>query len=182
MNILRNRNSGNEMLSVRLYLVDVECQINLLPETMSTMVATPYVNHVATMTGGVGFEHLARFYKVPLDNNRLQNWSITYSLVSLYRRERMEDHHSLEQIHSFWHLGDSSGYRTYHSLTNRWVHMAVVDLACQCNIIFYSWCGQDYRWNDLQMHSHNGMYNDVSGYAQLCSAGVSRRLTISYRG
>lgn len=73
MNILRNRNSGNEMLSVRLCLVDVECQINLLLETMSTMVATPYVNHVATMTGGVGFEHLARFYKVPLDNNHLQN-------------------------------------------------------------------------------------------------------------
>ncbi|CAL1695234.1 unnamed protein product [Somion occarium] len=33
------------------------------PKTMSTMVATPYVNHIATMTGGVGYEHLARFYK-----------------------------------------------------------------------------------------------------------------------
>lgn len=31
---------------------------------MSTMVATPYVNHIATMTGGVGFQDLARFYKV----------------------------------------------------------------------------------------------------------------------
>ena len=27
-------------------------------------VSTPYVNHVPTMTGGVGFEDLARFYKV----------------------------------------------------------------------------------------------------------------------
>lgn len=33
------------------------------PKTMSTMVATPYVNHVATMTGGVGYDDLARFYK-----------------------------------------------------------------------------------------------------------------------
>ncbi|OAX44210.1 NTF2-like protein [Rhizopogon vinicolor AM-OR11-026] len=33
------------------------------PKTMSTMVATPYVNHVPTMTGGVGYEELARFYK-----------------------------------------------------------------------------------------------------------------------
>jgi len=31
--------------------------------TMATMVAEPYVNHVPTMTGGVGFEQLKRFYK-----------------------------------------------------------------------------------------------------------------------
>ncbi|KAH8102552.1 hypothetical protein BXZ70DRAFT_789880 [Cristinia sonorae] len=32
-------------------------------KTMGTMVAAPYVNHVPTMTGGVGFEELSRFYK-----------------------------------------------------------------------------------------------------------------------
>jgi len=31
--------------------------------TMSTMVAEPYVNHVPTMTGGVGHDELKRFYK-----------------------------------------------------------------------------------------------------------------------
>ena len=31
--------------------------------TMQTMVAEPYVNHVPTMTGGVGHDHLKRFYK-----------------------------------------------------------------------------------------------------------------------
>ncbi|MGI9523930.1 MAG: ester cyclase [Hyphomicrobiaceae bacterium] len=31
--------------------------------TMSTMVAEPYVNHVPTMTGGVGHDQLKRFYK-----------------------------------------------------------------------------------------------------------------------
>ena len=31
--------------------------------TMATMVATPYVNHVPTMTGGVGQAQLKRFYK-----------------------------------------------------------------------------------------------------------------------
>lgn len=30
--------------------------------TMATMVAEPYVNHVPTMTGGVGYDHLKRFY------------------------------------------------------------------------------------------------------------------------
>lgn len=32
-------------------------------KTMSTMVKVPYVNHVATLTGGVGHDDLARFYK-----------------------------------------------------------------------------------------------------------------------
>ena len=31
--------------------------------TMATMVAMPYVNHVPTMTGGVGHDELKRFYK-----------------------------------------------------------------------------------------------------------------------
>jgi carboxymethylenebutenolidase len=31
--------------------------------TMATMVASPYVNHIPTMTGGVGQEQLKRFYK-----------------------------------------------------------------------------------------------------------------------
>ncbi len=31
--------------------------------TMSTMVAQPYVNHIPTMTGGVGAQMLARFYQ-----------------------------------------------------------------------------------------------------------------------
>jgi len=30
--------------------------------TMATMVPEPYVNHVPTMTGGVGYEQLKRFY------------------------------------------------------------------------------------------------------------------------
>ena len=30
--------------------------------TMATMVSQPYVNHIPTMTGGVGYEQLKRFY------------------------------------------------------------------------------------------------------------------------
>ena len=30
--------------------------------TMATMVSQPYVNHIPTMTGGVGHEQLKRFY------------------------------------------------------------------------------------------------------------------------
>ena len=31
--------------------------------TMATMAAEPYVNHVPTMTGGVGYDQVKRFYK-----------------------------------------------------------------------------------------------------------------------
>jgi len=32
-------------------------------KTMATMVSTPYVNHIPTMTGGTGFRNLSLFYK-----------------------------------------------------------------------------------------------------------------------
>lgn len=34
-----------------------------VPATMATMVAEPYVNHIPTMTGGVGHKELSRFYR-----------------------------------------------------------------------------------------------------------------------
>ena len=37
--------------------------------TMTTMVDQPYVNHVPTMTGGVGHDHLKRFYKYHFVNS-----------------------------------------------------------------------------------------------------------------
>ncbi|EMD41975.1 hypothetical protein CERSUDRAFT_79580 [Gelatoporia subvermispora B] len=40
-------------------------------KTMSTMVSTPYVNHMATMTGGLGFEELARFYKYHFTSDKV---------------------------------------------------------------------------------------------------------------
>ncbi|KII93885.1 hypothetical protein PLICRDRAFT_408471 [Plicaturopsis crispa FD-325 SS-3] len=41
------------------------------PKTMSTMVPSPYVNHVPTMTGGVGYTDLARFYKHHFTNDKV---------------------------------------------------------------------------------------------------------------
>jgi len=42
-----------------------ECEFEKrdVDSTMATMVAEPYVNHVPTMTGGVGYADLHRFYK-----------------------------------------------------------------------------------------------------------------------
>jgi carboxymethylenebutenolidase len=40
-----------------------EFQTRDVDATMGTMVAAPYVNHIPTMTGGVGHDELKRFYK-----------------------------------------------------------------------------------------------------------------------
>src|SRR4029077_17631735 len=44
-----------------------------VPKTMATMVTEPYVNHVPTMTGGVGREALARFYRDHFVNSNPQD-------------------------------------------------------------------------------------------------------------
>ncbi|KAF7965894.1 hypothetical protein HWV62_40995 [Athelia sp. TMB] len=46
-------------------------------KTMATMVPSPYVNHVAAMTGGVGFHDLSRFYKVTPPDTELISVSRT---------------------------------------------------------------------------------------------------------
>ncbi|HTY55841.1 MAG TPA: dienelactone hydrolase family protein [Candidatus Binataceae bacterium] len=42
---------------------EYEFVVRDVDQTMKTMVAEPYVNHVPTMTGGVGYKELYRFYK-----------------------------------------------------------------------------------------------------------------------
>jgi carboxymethylenebutenolidase len=42
---------------------EYEFETRNVDATMATMVAEPYVNHIPTMTGGVGFKNLYRFYK-----------------------------------------------------------------------------------------------------------------------
>ncbi|OJT10108.1 hypothetical protein TRAPUB_13464 [Trametes pubescens] len=46
------------------------------------MVSTPYVNHVPTMTGGVGYQDLARFYKVTPPDTELITVSRTVLMLA----------------------------------------------------------------------------------------------------
>lgn len=43
--------------------IEFEFAVRDVPATMATMVAEPYVNHIPTMTGGVGYRELSRFYQ-----------------------------------------------------------------------------------------------------------------------
>ncbi len=42
---------------------EYEFSLRDVDQTMDTMVGEPYVNHIPTMTGGVGYEDLSRFYQ-----------------------------------------------------------------------------------------------------------------------
>jgi len=45
--------------------------------TMATMVDTPYVNHIPTMTGGVGHDELKRFYRYHFIGNNPPDLRLT---------------------------------------------------------------------------------------------------------
>lgn len=55
------------------HLWDKHCEYEFgtrdVAATMATMVAEPYVNHIPTMTGGVGYKELSRFYQHHFVNN-----------------------------------------------------------------------------------------------------------------
>jgi carboxymethylenebutenolidase len=46
-------------------------------DTMATMVAQPYVNHIPTMTGGVGYDDLHRFYSNHFVNSNPPDTALT---------------------------------------------------------------------------------------------------------
>ncbi|MGE8645238.1 dienelactone hydrolase family protein [Acinetobacter vivianii] len=48
-----------------------------VPATMATMVAEPYVNHIPTMTGGVGYKQLSRFYQYHFVHQNPKDMSLT---------------------------------------------------------------------------------------------------------
>lgn len=55
--------SGIDLVSLWEAHCRYEFETRDVNATMATMVAEPYVNHVPTMTGGVGHDQLKRFYK-----------------------------------------------------------------------------------------------------------------------
>jgi carboxymethylenebutenolidase len=55
--------SGHDLVAVWEAHCRFEFETRDVDATMATMVATPYVNHIPTMTGGVGHDQLKRFYK-----------------------------------------------------------------------------------------------------------------------
>ncbi len=55
--------AGHDLVALWDEHVRTEFETRDVDATMATMVDQPYVNHIPTMTGGVGHDHLKRFYK-----------------------------------------------------------------------------------------------------------------------
>ncbi|MCP5379303.1 MAG: ester cyclase [Novosphingobium sp.] len=89
--------------------------------TMATMVANPYVNHVPTLTGGVGQDQLRRFYKYHFIGGNPPDTSLTP--VS---RTVGEDQIVDEMIFSFTHTSMIDWMLPGVSPTGRRVEIALV--------------------------------------------------------
>lgn len=74
---------------------------------MATMVKVPYVNHVATLTGGVGYEDLARFYKYHFTTE-----TVTVSMAC--------------GVHSDAHRVVATGHRAHHRVSHWQVTASVL--------------------------------------------------------
>ena len=56
---------------------EYEFETRSVDDTMSTMVAQPYVNHIPTMTGGVGYKDLHHFYQNYFVNSNPPDTTLT---------------------------------------------------------------------------------------------------------
>lgn len=82
-------------------------------------VKVPYVNHIPTLTGGVGFDELARFYKV-CDEVEESNTFISLtstSTISLARR-CLSSLLLLESLHNIA-SGNAAGHRDHTGLSHK---------------------------------------------------------------
>ena len=57
--------------------IKFEFETRDVPATMATMVAEPYVNHIPTLTGGVGYKQLSRFYRYHFIHNNPKDMKLT---------------------------------------------------------------------------------------------------------
>ncbi len=93
--------------------------------TMGTMVAEPYVNHVPTMTGGVGYRNLSRFYRyhfIPTTPADTKLIPISRTIGS----DRVVD----EMLFSFTHDIEMDWMLPGVKPTNKYVEIPLVAIIC----------------------------------------------------
>jgi carboxymethylenebutenolidase len=93
--------------------------------TMATMVAEPYVNHIPTMTGGVGYKDLYRFYK----NHFIPKTPADTKLVPISRTigaDRVVD----EMVFSFTHDMEIDWMLPGVAPTGKYVEIPLVAIIC----------------------------------------------------
>lgn len=103
----------------------VEFETKDAAATMATMVKEPYVNHVPTMTGGIGYRDLLHFYRdyfVPGNPPSLKMKLISRTIGT----DRVVD----EMILSFRHTQEVPWILPGVAPTNKFVEVALVAIVC----------------------------------------------------
>lgn len=117
--------AGSVEVSRLLKVVTVEFMTRDAEKTMATMVEVPYVNHVPTLTGGIGKKDLYRFYRdyfIPSNPP-----SMTMKLLSrTIGVDRVVD----EMFITFKHTQEIPWLLPGIPPTNKYVEIALVGVVC----------------------------------------------------
>tara|TARA_B100001105_G_scaffold61001_1_gene47183 strand:+ start:160 stop:708 length:549 start_codon:yes stop_codon:yes gene_type:complete len=93
--------------------------------TMATMVAEPYVNHIPTLTGGVGHDHLKRFYKYHFVNSNPPDTKLI-PVSRTIGADRVVD----EMVFCFTHTCEVDWMLPGVEPTGKYVEIPVVAIVC----------------------------------------------------
>ena len=93
--------------------------------TMKTMVAEPYVNHIPTMTGGVGHDQLKRFYKHHFVNSNPDDTKLV-PLSRTVGKDRVVD----EMLFCFTHTREIDWMLPGVPPTGKYVEIPLVAIVC----------------------------------------------------
>jgi carboxymethylenebutenolidase len=96
-----------------------------LDATMATMVAEPYVNHIPTMTGGVGHDQLKRFYKYHFVNSNPPDTKLT-PISRTVGKDRVVD----EMLFSFTHTREIDWMLPGVAPTGKYVEVPLIAIVC----------------------------------------------------
>ncbi len=123
-----------------------------VPATMATMVEEPYVNHVPTMTGGVGQKELARFYRNHFVNSNPADTRII-PVSRTIGTDRIVD----EMIFCFTHDREIDWMLPGVPPTGKYVEVPLVGIVCFRGPKLYH---EHIYWDQASVLKQIGLLND----------------------
>jgi carboxymethylenebutenolidase len=110
-------------------LWDAHCQHEFgerdVDATMKTMVPEPYVNHIPTMTGGVGYDQLKRFYTHHFVNSNPEDTKLV-PISRTVGKDRVVD----EMLFCFTHTREIDWMLPGVAPTGKYVEVPLVAIVC----------------------------------------------------
>lgn len=144
----------------------MEFQVKDAAATLKTMVSEPYVNHIPTLTGGIGARELLRFYRdffIPCNPSSMTNKLLSRTIGS----NRIVD----EMLISFTHTCDIPWMLPGVPPTGKKVEIVVVGVICIRGGKLYH---EHLYWDQASVLVQVGLLDAKLGAIGLGKNGVSR--------